>query len=67
MIALIERLREDGMALLVASSEMEELVAYSNRVIVMRDRRQVGELSGDQITTQNIIHAIADEPMQEKT
>lgn len=67
IIALIERLREDGMALLVASSEMEELVAYSNRVIVMRDRRQVGELSGDQITTQNIIHAIADEPMQEKT
>ena len=63
IIALIERLQQDGMALLVASSEMEELVAYSSRVIVMRDRRQVGELSGDDITTDNIIQAIAAEPM----
>ena len=63
IIALIERLQQDGMAPLVASSEMEELVAYSSRVIVMRDRRQVGELSGDDITTDNIIQAIAAEPM----
>jgi simple sugar transport system ATP-binding protein len=65
IIALIERLREDGLALLVASSELEELVAYSNRVIVLRDRKQVSELSGDQITPDNIIKAIADEPMAE--
>lgn len=65
IIALINRLREDGMALLVASSEMEELVAYANRVIVMRDRRQVGELTGDDITSNNIIQAIAAEPMVE--
>lgn len=65
IIALIEALREQGMALLVASSELEELVAYSTRVIVLRDRRQVSELTGDQISTQNIIHAIADEPLQE--
>ncbi len=65
IIALIEKLREDGMALLVASSELEELVAYSNRVIVLRDRRQVRELSGDEITTANIVRAIADEPEHE--
>ena len=65
IIALINRLREDGMALLVASSEMEELVAYATRVIVMRDRRQVGELTGDEITSNNIIQAIAAEPMVE--
>lgn len=63
IIELIERLRLDGMALLVASSEMEELVAYSNRVVVMRDRKQVGELVGDDITANNIIQAIAAEPM----
>lgn len=62
IIALIERLQEDGMALLVASSEMEELVAYSSRVIVMRDRKQVGELTGSEITTDNIIQAIAADP-----
>ncbi len=65
IIALIESLREQGMALLVASSELEELVAYSTRVIVLRDRRQVSELTGDRITAQNIIHAIADEPLEE--
>ena len=65
IIALIESLREQGMALLVASSELEELVAYSTRVIVLRDRRQVSELTGDAISTSNIIHAIADEPIQE--
>jgi monosaccharide-transporting ATPase len=65
IIALIERLREDGMALLVASSELEELVAYSNRVIVLRDRQQVSELKGDEITTTNIVRAIADDPLAE--
>ncbi|MBS8225443.1 sugar ABC transporter ATP-binding protein [Vannielia litorea] len=61
IIALIETLRENGMALLVASSELEELVAYSTRVVVLRDRRQVKELSGDEITADNIVAAIADE------
>ncbi|WP_417669739.1 sugar ABC transporter ATP-binding protein [Roseibium sp.] len=65
IIALIEKLREDGMALLVASSELEELVAYSTRVIVLRDRRQVSELTGDEITTANIVRAIADETAEE--
>lgn len=61
IIALIEHLRADGMALLVASSELEELVAYSTRVIVLRDRQQVSELTGDQITPDNIVNAIATE------
>jgi len=61
IIALIEKLREDGLALLVVSSELEELVAYSTRVIVLRDRRQVCELTGEEITTANIVTAIADE------
>lgn len=65
IIALIGRLQQDGMALLVASSEMEELVAYANRVIVLRDRRQVGELTGAQVTSDNIIRAIAGDQMPE--
>ncbi len=62
IIALIERLREGGMSLLVTSSELEELVAYSGRVLVLRDRQLVGELIGDEITADNIVHAIADNP-----
>jgi simple sugar transport system ATP-binding protein len=52
------------MALLVASSELEELVAYSTRVVVLRDRRAVRELKGDEITVENIVHAIAEEPTE---
>ncbi len=59
IIALIERLRAGGMALLVASSEMEELVAYASRVIVLRDRQQVRELAGPEVNAAAIVHAIA--------
>ncbi|RYH09169.1 sugar ABC transporter ATP-binding protein [Tropicimonas sp. IMCC6043] len=59
IIQLIERLCAQGMALIVASSEMEELVAYSTRVIVLRDRRQVRELQGDEITTDRIVKSIS--------
>ena len=39
IIKLIEELCAKGMSLIVISSELEELVAYSSRVIVLRDRR----------------------------
>ena len=61
IISLIEELRKRGMALLVASSEMEELVAYSTRVVVLRERKQIGELHGAEITADNIVRAIAAE------
>ncbi|MDA4631708.1 ATP-binding cassette domain-containing protein, partial [Escherichia coli] len=61
IIALINRLCDDGMALLVISSEIEEIVAYSTRVVVLRDRAHRGEISGDDITTSNIMQMIAAE------
>ena len=39
IIRLIERLCEDGLALLVISSELEEIASYSDRVVVLRDRQ----------------------------
>jgi simple sugar transport system ATP-binding protein len=59
IIRLIERLCADGMSLLVISSELEELVAYSTRVLVLRDRRHVAELTGAELTPDHIVHAIA--------
>jgi len=59
IVALIRRLCEEGMALLVASSELEELVAFSHRVAVLRDRHNVGEIAGDNITRENIVAKIA--------
>ena len=59
VVALIRRLCEQGLALLVASSELDEIVAVSDRVAVLRDRRKVGEIVGDDITRENIIRTIA--------
>ena len=59
IIRLIESLCEKGMSLIVISSELEELVAYSSRVIVLRDRAHVAELTGDDVTTEGIVEAIA--------
>ncbi len=59
IVRTINRLREDGLALLVISSELDEIVAYSSRVVVMRDRQMVAELRGADITPTVIVQAIA--------
>lgn len=59
IVRTINRLREEGLALFVISSELDEIVAYANRVVVMRDRAMVAELSGDQIAPDAIVQAIA--------
>lgn len=56
---LIASLRADGMAILFISSELEEVVRDSQRVVVLRDRAKVGELAGDQISEQAIMRIIA--------
>lgn len=61
IIELINRLCDDGLALLVISSEIEEIVAYSTRVRVLRDRVHAGDLTGNDISTGNIMRAIAQE------
>ena len=50
---------EQGLALLVISSELDEIVTYSNRVVVLRDRAHVEELKGDAVEVSSILAAIA--------
>ena len=59
VVALIRRLCAQGLALLVASSELDEIVAVSDRVAVLRDRTKVGEIVGNDITRERIIQTIA--------
>ena len=59
VLRLINEMVASGMSLLVISSELEELIAVSDRVIVVRDRRHVAELTGQEITTDAIVRAIA--------
>ena len=56
---LVERLRSEGMAILFISSELEEVVRASQRIVVLRDRRKVGELAGGDVTGQRIMEMIA--------
>src|SRR5690606_10033901 len=59
IIRLIRQLCAQGLSLLVASSELEELVAFSDKVVVLRDRRKVAELEGDNINPQTSMQALA--------
>jgi simple sugar transport system ATP-binding protein len=56
---LVDSLRREGMAILFISSELEEVVRASQRVLVLRDRTKVGELSGEQINEDRIMEMIA--------
>ncbi|KOC90862.1 galactofuranose ABC transporter, ATP-binding protein YtfR [Winslowiella iniecta] len=60
IIRLIESLCADGLALLVISSELEELVGYADRVLILRDRQQVAEIPLEQLSVAAIVNAIAD-------
>jgi galactofuranose transport system ATP-binding protein len=57
--SLVRRLADDGLAVLLISSEVEELVADADRVVVLRDGRSVAELDGDAIEEREILEAMA--------
>ena len=54
---LIDELARQGKAILVISSEMEELLALSDRVLVMREGRLTGEYSRADATQENVMQA----------
>ncbi len=60
VISIIKDLCKQGMPLLVISSELAELVDYSDRVVVLRDRKKVAELGRDEISQNAIMKAIAE-------
>jgi len=54
---LLRSLVEQGLGLLMVSSEIEEVIGLSHRVLVMRDGRIVEELTGDAISEKAILTA----------
>ncbi|HEV2065365.1 MAG TPA: sugar ABC transporter ATP-binding protein [Thermomicrobiales bacterium] len=56
---LINALADDALGVLMISSEIEELTEGSDRVVVLRDGRNVAELSGGAITQDAIMTAMA--------
>lgn len=58
--SLINELAGEGLGVLMISSELEELVEGSSRIVVMRDGELAAELRGSAISQNNIINAMAE-------
>lgn len=56
---LVLGLAEGGMSLTFISSEIDEMLRTCSRLIVMKDREIVGELSGRDVTEHEVMHVIA--------
>ncbi len=56
---LVLKLAEENMSVTFISSEIEEMLRTCSRLIVMRDRKIVGELAGDQLTQGYVMKTIA--------
>ena len=53
---LMERLTEAGMAILMVSSELQEILGVSSRVLVMHEGRLAGELGPESFTEEAVMH-----------
>ena len=56
---LVLKLASEGMSVTFISSETDEMLRTCSRLIVMRDRKVVGELTGDDLTQNKIMSTIA--------
>ena len=56
---LVLKLATEGMSVIFISSEIEEMIRTCQRMVVMRDKKKVGELESDEISQNNIMSAIA--------
>jgi len=57
--SLIDELAKDGLAVILISSELEDVIEGSNRVFVLKEGVVVGELHGDMISEDTVMDLIA--------
>jgi ribose transport system ATP-binding protein len=55
--ALMDELAQSGVGVLMISSDLPEVLGVSDRILVMREGRLVGEFTRDQATQDKIMHA----------
>ncbi len=56
---LVLKLADEGKSVMFISSEIEEMLRTCNRMAVLRDGAKVGEISGDDLTQEGVMKAIA--------
>jgi ribose transport system ATP-binding protein len=52
---LMTNLLRDNKAVIMVSSDMPEVISMSDRIMVMKDGRIVGEVAGDDISEENVL------------
>jgi monosaccharide-transporting ATPase len=56
----VAELAEDGVSVVFISSELEEVVRLSERIIVLKDHQKIGEIvNGPEVTAQQVVDVIA--------
>ncbi|MBL0375158.1 sugar ABC transporter ATP-binding protein [Rhizobium sp. KVB221] len=65
--AIVRRLASEGVAVLMTTSDMDELLALSNRVLVLANGEFTSELSGDELSPQRIVAAAFHHPEQKES
>jgi simple sugar transport system ATP-binding protein len=63
---VVADLAADGMSVVFISAELEEVVRVSDRIVVLRDRHKIGELSGSEAGVDDVLAMIAAEAEAEK-
>ena len=58
------KLAEEGVSVTFISSEIEEMLRTCSRLLVLRDRKIVGELRNEDMTQSKIMRTIAGETTQ---
>jgi monosaccharide-transporting ATPase len=59
--ALIDELAREGLAVLLISSELEELIEGSDRIVVLKEGAVIGRLDGDEVTQERLMRTLAAE------
>jgi ribose transport system ATP-binding protein len=55
IFSILRKLRTDGLSILLVSSELEEVISESDRLLVMRNGRIVASLVGDEINKATVL------------
>jgi galactofuranose transport system ATP-binding protein len=56
----VDDLAKDGLAVVLISSEIEEVIEGSDRVVALKDGAVVGLLSGNDVTEGNVMEMLAE-------
>ncbi len=57
----------EGVSVIFISSELDEIIRCSNRIVVMRDGKQVGVVNGEGCTQQTLLNIIANGMQEDAT